>query len=129
MILVTGATGKVGSDLIAQLTAAGEPVRALVRDPEKAARVLPAEVELARGDLSDQESIAAALEEADRLFLLSPPNEKMLDLERNTIAAAAAASATSGGRLRHLVKLSVIGADPASPHFIERSHGVAEAAI
>jgi len=127
MILVTGATGKVGSDLVHELTARGEPVRALVRDPEKAARALPAEVELARGDLSDEGSIAAALEDADRFFLLSPPNESMLDLERKAIAAAAAAKST--GRLRHLVKLSVIGADAASRHFIEQAHGVAEAEI
>jgi uncharacterized protein YbjT (DUF2867 family) len=130
MILVTGATGKVGSDLIAQLTAAGQPVRALVRDPEKAARTLPAEVELARGDLSDEASIAAALEGAHRLFLLSPPNESMLDLERTAIRAAArAAAGTSSSGLRHLVKLSVIDADPASRHFIEHAHGVAEADI
>jgi uncharacterized protein YbjT (DUF2867 family) len=127
MILVTGATGKVGSDLIYELAARGEPVRALVRDPEKAARTLPADVELARGDLSDQVSIAAALEGADRLFLLSPPTENMLDLEH--IAIAAAAAAAEAGTLRHLVKLSVIGADASSRHFIEQAHGVAESAI
>jgi uncharacterized protein YbjT (DUF2867 family) len=124
MILVTGATGKVGSDLVHELTSRAEPVRALVRDPEKAARTLPPEVELVRGDLGDAGSIAAALEGADRLFLLSPPTDNMLDLERIVIDAVVAA-----GGVPHLVKLSAIGADAASRHFITHAHGVAEAAI
>ena len=123
MILVTGATGKVGSQLIEQLTAAGQPVRALVRDPEKAARMLPAEVELARGDLDDVGSIRAALEEVDRLFLLSPPVQNMVELERNVIDAAA-------DNVQHIVKLSAIGADdPAGKSFFPHQHGLAEAAV
>ena len=125
MILVTGATGKVGSQLIEQLTVAGEPVRALVCDPEKAARALPEKVELARGDLDDVASIAAALEGVERLFLLAPPTQNLVDLERNVLTAARDAA----GGVGHIVKLSAIGADPTAAQFVVREHGRGEAAV
>ncbi|MGI8512483.1 MAG: NAD(P)H-binding protein [Solirubrobacteraceae bacterium] len=60
MILVTGATGTVGSALVRRLTAAGEPVRCLVRDPRRlgAERV---RVQIALGDLADPRSFRHAL--------------------------------------------------------------------
>ena len=60
MILVTGATGNVGSALLQRLVADGEPVRALVRDPRRLghARV---RVQIALGDLSDASSFRHAL--------------------------------------------------------------------
>ena len=51
MILVTGATGTVGSEVVEQLLAAGHPVRVLTRHPEKAARYA-SRVEIAQGDLA-----------------------------------------------------------------------------
>lgn len=57
-ILVTGATGKVGSRLAKRLAARGDQVRALVRDPARAAELREAGVELARGDLLDAASLA-----------------------------------------------------------------------
>ena len=121
MILITGATGTVGSNLVEQLVADGQSVRALVRDPVKAATSLPAGVEL-RGDLLDAESMEEALAGVERMFLLSPPSDRMLDMETSAIAAARAAG------LKHLVKLSVINADPESKSFFMREHGKAEAA-
>ncbi|WP_225841872.1 SDR family oxidoreductase [Streptomyces albus] len=71
MILVTGATGKVGGQVAAQLVAAGVPVRALVRNPETA--VLPAGVEPVRGDLADPAALTAALtQEVTGVFLVWP---------------------------------------------------------
>lgn len=67
MILVTGATGNVGSELITALRAAGEPVRALVRT---AGASLPAGVGRAVGDLNDPAKLGAALSGADGLFLM-----------------------------------------------------------
>lgn len=61
-ILVTGATGKVGSRLVKRLAQRGDQVRALVRDPARAAGLHDeARVELARGDLLDVDSLAAAV--------------------------------------------------------------------
>ena len=121
MILITGATGTVGSNLVEQLIADGQPVRALVRDPAKAAGAQPSEAELFRGDLLDAESLEEALQGIDAMFLLSPPSQRMLDMETTAIAAARAAGS------KHLVKLSVLGADPDSEGFFAREHGKAEA--
>jgi uncharacterized protein YbjT (DUF2867 family) len=68
MILVTGATGNVGGELVAALARLGAPARALVRDPARAS--LPAGVEVARGDLSAPDSIEPALAGVRAVFLL-----------------------------------------------------------
>jgi nucleoside-diphosphate-sugar epimerase len=58
-ILVTGATGKVGSRLAKRLSERGDQVRALVRDPARAADLREARIELAEGDLLKVDSLAA----------------------------------------------------------------------
>jgi uncharacterized protein YbjT (DUF2867 family) len=69
-ILVTGATGNVGAELVRQLAAAGEPVRALVRDDARRA-ALPPGVESVVADLNRPESLAPALEGARAVHLLA----------------------------------------------------------
>ena len=68
MIAVTGAGGNVGGELVARLAAAGEPVRAVVRDPARAA--FPDGVEAVAGDLERPASLASALAGARAVFLL-----------------------------------------------------------
>lgn len=63
-ILVTGATGKVGSRLARRLALRGHSVRALVRDPARA-RDLGDDVAIARGDLTDPSSLDAAVRGVD----------------------------------------------------------------
>jgi uncharacterized protein YbjT (DUF2867 family) len=70
MILVTGATGHVGAELVRTLTAAGEPVRALVRDASRAA-ALPDGVEAVVGDLNRPETLAPAIEGVRGVHLLA----------------------------------------------------------
>ncbi len=60
-ILVTGATGKVGSRLIKRLAQRGDHVRALVRDPTRASDLREASIELVEGDLLKEDSLAAAV--------------------------------------------------------------------
>jgi nucleoside-diphosphate-sugar epimerase len=67
-VLVTGATGKVGNAIASALLDRGEAVRALVRDPEGAASVLPAGIEPIRGDVTDAESVATATEGCELVF-------------------------------------------------------------
>jgi uncharacterized protein YbjT (DUF2867 family) len=67
-ILVTGATGTVGRQVIAQLLAANVRVRALTRSPHSAN--LPAEVEIVSGDLTNPSSLDRCLNEVETIFLL-----------------------------------------------------------
>src|SRR6266545_3566746 len=66
--LVTGATGKVGHAIASALLDRGDQVRALVRDPKRAAGVLPAGIEPIRGDVTDPDSLAAAAEGCELVF-------------------------------------------------------------
>jgi dihydroflavonol-4-reductase len=66
--LVTGATGKVGGAVSRALAARGDRVRALVRDPQRAAALLPPEVELVRGDVTEPETVAAAVRGCELVF-------------------------------------------------------------
>jgi uncharacterized protein YbjT (DUF2867 family) len=68
VLLVTGATGNVGREVVAALAARGEDVRAVVRDPARASA--PAGVELVQGDLELPESLTPALAGARGVFLL-----------------------------------------------------------
>ncbi len=70
MILVTGATGNVGSAIVAQLAAAGHPVRALTRDPTRAR--VPDGAQVVAGDLERPETLANALAGVRAAHLLLP---------------------------------------------------------
>ena len=67
-VLVTGATGRVGRAVVAQLLDAGVPVRALTRRPDAAG--LPAAVEVVAGDLTVPESLDAGLQGVGAVFLV-----------------------------------------------------------
>ena len=122
-VLVTGATGTNGLEVVRQTLARGARVRALVRDKAAAARVLPSEVELFEGDLAQRTSVRAALQGVERVFPLAPVHEHMEDFERSMIEEARDA------RVVHVVQFSAIGAHPGSKTFFGRVHGRAEAAL
>ncbi|WP_351234867.1 NAD(P)H-binding protein [Streptomyces sp. NPDC002133] len=79
--LVTGATGTVGRQVVAELLARGHAVRALTRDPAKAKASLPAVVEVVQGDLTDPDSLIPALEGIAGLHLITFGGEYMAPLE------------------------------------------------
>ena len=97
MILVTGATGNVGRELTRELDAAGAAFRILVRDPARAAG-LPGSAERVRGHLDEPATLAAALADADKLFLLTPGI--------GTDHAHHASTAARAAGVRHIVHLS-----------------------
>lgn len=66
--LVTGSTGTIGSALVDALVKQGRAVRCLVRNPDKAVRVLPVGIEPVRGDLTDEASIHAAMQGVTHVF-------------------------------------------------------------
>lgn len=119
-ILVTGATGTVGREVVPALRASGARMRVLVRDAAKADGLRAPDVEVAVGDYGDHASLRAAMHGVERLFLLVPPGPEATAQERALIDAAVA------GGVRHVVKLSAIGADEAQPCAFLRHHGVAE---
>ncbi len=69
-ILVTGATGTVGRQVVAELVGAGAKVRALARNPEAAG--LPAGVQVMGGDLSKPDTLQACLVGVEAVFLVWP---------------------------------------------------------
>jgi len=110
-ILVTGATGNVGRNVVEQLVGRGAQVRALVRDPAKAD--FPAAVEVAQGDLLDVDSLRAAMSGVSTLFLL---NGVVADEFTQAVIALNVARAAG---IERIVYLSVIHADVYVnvPHF------------
>ena len=100
VILVTGATGNVGSTLIPNLIAMGATVRALVRDESRAQGLRDQGVEVVIGDLDKPETLDAAFGGVDKVFLLTPPNPNQVAQARNGIAAAKRAGSP------HIIRLS-----------------------
>jgi len=113
-VLVTGATGNVGGELVKKLHQRGANVRALVRRPETAK--LPAGTEIVPGDLTDPASFREAVKGVDKLFLLNGnvPDEL-------TQALTAYGIARNAG-IQHVTYVSVYKVDRFAdvPHFASK---------
>src|SRR5438132_397594 len=118
MILVTGATGTFGSEVVRQLAARGQRVRAFVRDPSRVPRL--AGLEACRGDLMDKYAVEAAIKGADRIFLLSDAGPNHVEAQSTVIQSA------RRSKIKLLVKMSTLGADAQSPINLARWHAKAE---
>lgn len=110
-ILVTGATGRVGRNVVDQLVQRGAGVRVLTRDPAKAA--FPVGVEVAKGDLLDLDALRAAFRGVRTLFLLNAVTGDEFTQALVTLNVAREAG------IERIVYLSVFEADLAVnvPHF------------
>jgi len=121
MILITGATGTTGREVVKELSRLGaRDVRALVRDPARADFIREAGFETVAGDFEKPETLGAALEGVGRALLLTPPTPDTVTHHRGFIEAA------EGAGVRHVVKLSAIGADADAPEGFGKWHGQAE---
>ena len=120
MILVTGATGKVGLELTKKLFDRGLPVRAFVRDRSRARAIALPGIELVEGDFARPETFARALDGVDQLFLLMPSSADVEQSQRNFVDAAKRA------RVKHIVKLSQFGANAAAAGRFQRYHAAVE---
>src|SRR5919206_1104554 len=123
MLLVTGATGTTGSEVLRALKDRQVPARALVRDETKAHHLRDLGFEPATGDLGDPRTLRPALEGVERAYLVSPAGPMQSELEQTFIETAKEAG------VKHIVKLSVIGANPEAPLRFARSHGKVEHAL
>lgn len=113
-ILVTGSTGTIGMQVLAFLDGNGAEVRALTRTPESAQ--FPAGVTPVKGDLSDIDSVRAALHGVSMLFLLAPNAPDELTQVMLTLDAARAAE------VKGIVYLSVFKGEAYAdvPHFASK---------
>jgi uncharacterized protein YbjT (DUF2867 family) len=121
MILVTGATGLNGSELMRRLSAKGIPSRALVRNPAKALPLasLP-NVEVVEGDMARPDSLTDALRGVERAMLISSSDQTMVEVQSSFIDAARRAG------VQHIVKLSGIIPELDSPFRFARMHAEIE---
>src|ERR1041384_5901489 len=121
MILVTGATGLTGSEVVRRLSARDVQVRALVRNPAKAAKLSPLpKVEIVEGDMARPETLNHAFRNVDRAMLISSSAPDMLEVQSNFIEAARKAG------VRYVVELSGIMPELDSPFRYARMHGEIE---
>jgi uncharacterized protein YbjT (DUF2867 family) len=120
MILITGATGTVGSAVVAALQAAGAPFRVGARNPLKARTLGVPVVEF---DWDRPATFEPAFASAEKVFLLTPVSDR-----QPQYGTGAAAAAKRAG-VRHIVKLSAIGADAEPGLLLPRHHRAAEQAI
>ncbi|GAB3492388.1 SDR family oxidoreductase [Spirosoma knui] len=123
-ILVTGATGSVGAELIKILSERGVPFRAMVRsekDVEKLSALTNAQI--VQGDFTNSATIAQALRGIERAFLLTNSSEQTEVQQRSFVDEAQQAG------VRYLVKLSQFAADMNSPVRFLRYHAAVEQAI
>jgi NAD(P)H dehydrogenase (quinone) len=100
-IAIAGATGRVGSALIASLVSEPLDLVALTRNPD--AQRVPSDVSLAVVDFDVPSSLEDALRSADRLFLAHGTSPRQVDNEIALIDAAV------GAGVGHIVKLSAMG--------------------
>ena len=122
MILVTGAGGNVGRPLLEELMAAGMPVRAAHRSPDKTARARANGEDAVMVDYARSETLAPALDGVDAVFLLGSGALGQTEGEINVVRAAKAAG------VHRVVKLSVFGAAEEEFAFA-RTHRPVERAI
>ena len=122
-ILVTGATGNVGLPAVRELASRGLKVRALSRDPARAARLRLSGVEVVAGDLGRPVSLNSAIRDITHVLLVSPVDPRMVEMQEAVVDAARRAG------VRHIVKLSVMGASADAPVAMFRWHREVEAQL
>jgi len=115
MILLTGATGRVGYAAAKALARANIPFRALVRDPDKVA-FDPDAAEIVQGDLNDPAIVEQALQGVSRALIVMGNHPDQAKLERQFASLAADAGVS------HLVKVSSMEAAPDATATLPKNH-------
>lgn len=123
MILVTGATGSNGTEIVKRLASRNAQVRAMVRSRERASAIALSNVEVVEGDFDIPSTLVDALAGVERAFLLTNSSERA---EAQQIAFIDAARQSG---VAHIVKLSQFGADATSTGRFQRYHAAVEAAL
>lgn len=122
-ILLTGPTGTVSSSVIRSLQGSGHRLIGLVRDPAKAQALAAQGVELRVGDLSLLRTVEGAFDGVDVAWLLTPPGPNA------PIQASNALWAARLGGVKHVVRMSAVGAAHDAPNLNSRLHALSDAEI
>jgi uncharacterized protein YbjT (DUF2867 family) len=118
-ILVTGSTGNTGRAIVDALVERGAPVRAMVRTEADRGK-FRAGVEVVVADFDQPAAVAAALDGAERAYLVTPSSEQAEEQQKRFADLAAKAG------IRHLVVLSQLGSEEHSPVRFLRYHAAVE---
>jgi NAD(P)H dehydrogenase (quinone) len=122
MYAVTGITGKVGGTVARNLLAAGQKVRAVVRDAAKGESWADNGCDVAVAEISDAAALTRAFAGTDGIFLMTPPNfdpePGFPDTQTNAIAINAAITAAHPPKV---VLLSTVGAQVAEPNLLNNA--------
>jgi uncharacterized protein YbjT (DUF2867 family) len=123
-ILVTGATGNVGSALLSYLDTTKNDVRALTHDESKVPSLRDRGIEAVVGEFSRPETLGPAFEEVDRVFLLTPSSQEQATFGINLINAA-----KESGNNPRVVRQSVLKASHEDPSRLIKQHAEVEDAL
>ena len=115
MILITGASGNIGREVLKHTMATGTNIRAAYQDASKADA--PSGVEVATVDFNQPGTLKAALQGVDRVFLVGPPSAQLALLEQKAVDVIRHAG------IKQLVKLSAMGGRAAT---FPRQHAASE---
>ena len=121
--LIAGATGTNGQALLAQFVAHKMPVKAMVRNLERAADLASDYVDLVEGDLAKPETLAAALTGIEKAYIVTAVEKEAPQWFSDFYTAAKAAG------VKHIVKFSGMTAAPDSPSEIIRQHYISDQAL
>jgi uncharacterized protein YbjT (DUF2867 family) len=123
MILVTGATGNNGLEVLKRLAAQNVQAHAMVRDRNRAKAIADMGIEMVEADFDRLETLPSALAGVDQAFLVTNSTERA---EAQQLAFVEAAQQSG---VKHIVKLSQFAADARSPVRFLRYHAAVESAI
>ena len=116
-ILVTGSTGTVGSEVLKQLASSGQRIKAAIHTQNKADKFKDNNaIDIVNIDYNKPETVAHALKNVDKLFLVTLPSSDMTNISSNLVKEA------KKNEIKHIVKLSVLGADSQPETILGRVH-------
>lgn len=119
-LLIAGATGTNGTQLLNLLSQFGIAARALVRDVAKAAHLKKTNIELVQGDLGDKASLVDAMQGIEKAYIVTAVSQDSVQWNANFIEAAKQAE------VKHIVRFSGMRASTDSASEIIRQHAEAD---
>lgn len=110
MLVITGATGQIGSEVLAQLVGADEPIRIIVRDPSKLSSKVTQRVEIVQGSYAEPEVVTRAFEAADAVLWVPIANPSAVSPEAAFVdMSRPAAEAIRRQGVKHVISVSALG--------------------